>query len=148
RKGAFTGAHADHRGKFAEANGGTLFLDEIGELPLEAQAKLLRAVQDGEIEPVGADRPERVNVRIVSATNRRMLGLAQSGEFREDLYYRLNVFPIYVPPLRERPEDIEPLATHFIARFAAEAGKRIAGLSPAARDLLAAYDWPGNIRQL
>ncbi len=148
RKGAFTGAHADHRGKFAEANGGTLFLDEIGELPLEAQAKLLRAVQDGEIEPVGADRPERVNVRIVSATNRRMLGLAQSGEFREDLYYRLNVFPIYMPALRERPEDIEPLASHFIARFAAEAGKRIAGISTPALELLAGYNWPGNIRQL
>ena len=148
RKGAFTGAHADQRGKFAEANGGTLFLDEIGELPPDAQAKLLRAVQEGEIEPVGATRPERINVRIVSATNRRMLGLAQSGEFREDLYYRLNVFPIYMPALRERPEDIEPLASHFIARFAAEAGKRIAGLSNPALDLLAAYNWPGNIRQL
>src|SRR5690606_16391754 len=148
KKGAFTGALADHRGKFAEAHGGTLFLDEIGELPLDAQAKLLRAVQEGEIEPVGADRPERVNVRIVSATNRRMLGLAQSGEFREDLYYRLNVFPIYLPPLRERPEDIEPLAAHFIARFAAEAGKRIAGISTPALELLAGYNWPGNIRQL
>src|SRR5690606_25747881 len=148
KKGAFTGAIADHSGKFAEAHGGTLFLDEIGELPLDAQAKLLRVLQEGEIEPVGATRPERVNVRVISATNRRLLGMAQTGEFREDLYYRLNVFPIYLPPLRERPEDIEPLATHFIARFAAEAGKRIAGLSPAARDLLAAYDWPGNIRQL
>ncbi|RYE09004.1 MAG: sigma-54-dependent Fis family transcriptional regulator [Hyphomicrobiales bacterium] len=148
RKGAFTGATADHRGKFAEAHGGTIFLDEIGELPLDAQAKLLRVLQQGEIEPVGADRPERVNVRVISATNRRMLGLAQTGEFREDLYYRLNVFPVYVPPLRERPEDIEPLATHFIARFAAEAGKRIAGLSTPALELLAGYNWPGNIRQL
>ena len=148
KKGSFTGAIADHAGKFAEAHGGTLFLDEIGELPLEAQAKLLRVLQEGEIEPVGATRPERVNVRVISATNRRMLGLAQTGEFREDLYYRLNVFPIYVPPLRERPEDIEPLATHFIARFAAEAGKRIAGLSGPALDLLADYNWPGNIRQL
>jgi DNA-binding NtrC family response regulator len=148
KKGAFTGAVADHAGKFAEAHGGTLFLDEIGELPLDAQAKLLRALQEGEIEPVGATRPERVNVRVISATNRRMLGLAQTGEFREDLYYRLNVFPIYMPPLRERPEDIEPLATHFIARFAAEAGKRIAGLSGPALELLAAYNWPGNIRQL
>src|SRR6201999_4051224 len=95
----------------------------------DAQAKLLRALQDGEIEPVGASRPERVNVRVISATNRRMLGLAQSGAFREDLYYRLNVFPIYLPPLRDRPEDIELLAAHFIARFAAEAQKRIAGLS-------------------
>lgn len=148
KKGAFTGAVADHAGKFAEANGGTLFLDEIGELPLEAQAKLLRVLQEGEIEPVGASRPERVNVRVVSATNRRMLGLAQSGEFREDLYYRLNVFPIYVPPLRERLDDIEMLAGHFITRFAAEAGKRVAGLSTLAVDLLKAYDWPGNIRQL
>jgi DNA-binding NtrC family response regulator len=148
KKGSFTGAVADHPGKFAEAHGGTLFLDEIGELPLEAQAKLLRVLQEGEIEPVGATKPERVNVRVISATNRRMLGLAQTGEFREDLYYRLNVFPIYAPPLRERPEDIEPLAAHFIARFAAEAGKRIAGLSGPALELLAAYNWPGNIRQL
>ena len=148
KKGAFTGAIADHSGKFAEAHGGTLFLDEIGELPLEAQAKLLRVLQEGEIEPVGATRPERVNVRVISATNRRLLGMAQTGEFREDLYYRLNVFPIYLPPLRERVEDIEPLATHFVARFAAEAGKRIAGLSNPALELLRAYNWPGNIRQL
>jgi DNA-binding NtrC family response regulator len=148
KKGAFTGAVADHPGKFAEANNGTLFLDEIGELPPAAQAKLLRALQEGEIEPVGAARPERVNVRVISATNRRLLGLAQSGLFREDLYYRLNVFPIYLPPLRDRPEDIEPVSTHFIARFAAEAGKRIAGLSAPALDLLKSSDWPGNIRQL
>jgi DNA-binding NtrC family response regulator len=148
KKGAFTGATADHAGKFAEAHGGTLFLDEIGELPPDAQAKLLRALQEGEIEPVGASRPERVNVRVISATNRRLLGLAQSGEFREDLYYRLNVFPIYLPPLRERPEDIEPLAAHFIARFSAEAGKRVAGISNPALDLLRAYNWPGNVRQL
>lgn len=148
KKGAFTGAVADHAGKFAEAHGGTLFLDEIGELPHEAQAKLLRALQEGEIEPVGAAKPERVNVRVISATNRRLLGLAQTGEFREDLYYRLNVFPIYLPPLRERPEDVDLLARHFIARFAAEAGKRISGLSAPALDLLRAYNWPGNIRQL
>ena len=148
KKGAFTGATADHAGKFAEAHGGTLFLDEIGELPPDAQAKLLRALQEGEIEPVGASRPERVNVRVISATNRRLLGLAQSGEFREDLYYRLNVFPIYLPPLRERPEDVEPLAAHFIARFSAEAGKRVAGISNPALDLLRAYNWPGNVRQL
>jgi DNA-binding NtrC family response regulator len=148
KKGAFTGATADHAGKFAEAHCGTLFLDEIGELPPDAQAKLLRALQEGEIEPVGASRPERVNVRVISATNRRLLGLAQSGEFREDLYYRLNVFPIYLPPLRERPEDIEPLAAHFIARFSAEAGKRVAGISNPALDLLRAYNWPGNVRQL
>jgi nitrogen regulation protein NR(I) len=148
KKGAFTGAVADHSGKFTEANGGTLFLDEIGELPPEAQAKLLRALQEGEIEPVGGSRVERVNVRVISATNRRLLNLAQAGGFREDLYYRLNVFPIYLPPLRDRREDIELLAGHFITRFAAEAGKRIAGLSGPALDLLAGYDWPGNIRQL
>ena len=148
KKGAFTGAIADQPGKFAEANGGTLFLDEIGELPAAAQAKLLRALQDGEIDPVGATRPERVNVRVISATNRRLLSLAQSGEFREDLYYRLNVFPIYLPPLRDRREDIAPLAGHFLARFAAEIGKPVTGLSPAARDLLDAYAWPGNVRQL
>jgi DNA-binding NtrC family response regulator len=148
KKGAFTGAVADHAGKFSEANGGTLFLDEIGELPLDTQVKLLRALQEGEIEPVGASRVERVNVRVISATNRRLLNLAQAGAFREDLYYRLNVFPVYLPPLRERRDDIEPLASHFITRFAAEAGKRIAGLSAGALDLLRGYDWPGNIRQL
>jgi DNA-binding NtrC family response regulator len=148
KKGAFTGAIADHAGKFTEAHGGTLFLDEIGELPLDTQVKLLRALQEGEIEPVGGSRVERVNVRVISATNRRLLNLAQTGEFREDLYYRLNVFPVYLPPLRERREDIEPLAAHFVTRFAAEAGKRIAGLSASALELLRGYDWPGNIRQL
>ncbi|MFC3703805.1 sigma-54-dependent transcriptional regulator [Devosia honganensis] len=148
KKGAFTGAIADQPGKFAEAHGGTLFLDEVGELSPELQVKLLRALQEGEIEPVGAARPEKVNVRLISATNRRLLNLAKSGEFREDLFYRLNVFPIYVPPLRERKEDLGALTDHFIARFSAEAGKRILGISPAAMDLLCAYDWPGNIRQL
>lgn len=148
KKGAFTGAHADQTGKIAEAHNGTLFLDEIGELPLETQVKLLRALQEGEIEPVGTTKPERVNVRIISATNRRLLNLAKTGEFREDLYYRLNVFPIYVPPLRERMEDVAELVAMFIARFSAEAGKRVLGISPAALDLLMAYDWPGNIRQL
>ncbi|ODT78209.1 MAG: sigma-54-dependent Fis family transcriptional regulator [Pelagibacterium sp. SCN 64-44] len=148
KKGAFTGAHADQAGKFAEAHNGTLFLDEVGELPPETQVKLLRALQEGEIEPVGATRPEKVNVRVISATNRRLLNLAKSGEFREDLYYRLNVFPIYVPPLRERKEDLGALCAHFVARFSAEAGKRVLGLSGAATELLAAYDWPGNVRQL
>ncbi len=148
KKGAFTGAIADQAGKFAEAHNGTLFLDEIGELPLDIQVKLLRALQEGEIEPVGASKPERVNVRIISATNRRLLNLAKSGEFREDLYYRLNVFPIYVPPLRERMEDLPALVAMFIARFSAEAGKRVLGISPVALDLLQAYDWPGNVRQL
>ena len=148
RKGAFTGAVADQPGKFAEANGGTLFLDEIGELPLETQAKLLRVLQEGEVEPIGAGRVERVNVRLISATNRRLLNLTKAGAFREDLYYRLNVFPIYVPPLRDRPEDIAPLVGHFIARLSAEAGRRVVGASEAALELLRSYDWPGNIRQL
>jgi DNA-binding NtrC family response regulator len=148
RKGAFTGAVADHRGKFAEAHGGTLFLDEVGELPLDTQVKLLRVLQEGEIEPVGSDRSEKVNVRVISATNQRLLNLARTGAFREDLYYRLNVFPIYVPPLRERKEDIGVLVSHFIARLAAETGKRVVGIAPAALALLQVYDWPGNIRQL
>ncbi len=108
----------------------------------------MRVIQEGEIEPVGAERPQRVNVRIISATNRRLLNLAKSGEFREDLYYRLNVFPIYVPPLRDRPEDIAMLATYFMARLAAEAGKRIVGISEPAMALLGDYNWPGNVRQL
>jgi DNA-binding NtrC family response regulator len=148
KKGAFTGAIADQAGKFAEAHNGTLFLDEVGELPLDTQVKLLRALQEGEIEPVGASRAERVNVRVISATNRRLLNLAKSGEFREDLYYRLNVFPIYTPPLRDRMEDVPALIAMFIARFSAEAGKRVLGISPVALDLLSAYDWPGNVRQL
>ncbi len=148
RKGAFTGATSDHPGKFVEAHGGTLFLDEIGELPHDAQVKLLRVIQEGEIEPVGAERPQRVNVRIISATNRRLLNLTKAGAFREDLYYRLNVFPIYVPPLRDRPEDIPVLVEHFIARLSAEAGKRVVGISEPALQLLRGYNWPGNIRQL
>jgi DNA-binding NtrC family response regulator len=148
RKGAFTGALTDHRGKFAEADGGTIFLDEVGELPLAAQAKLLRTVQSGEIEPVGASRPERVNVRILSATNRRLLNLVRDGQFREDLYYRLAVFPIYVPPLRDRAEDVPLLAAHFIARFSAETGRAVSAASPEALRALERYDWPGNVRQL
>ncbi len=148
KKGAFAGATADQPGKFAEAHGGTIFLDEVGDLPPETQVKLLRVLQEGEIEPLGASRPERVNVRVISATNRRLLNLTKAGEFREDLYYRLNVFPIYVPPLRERREDIAGLVDHFIARFAAETGKRVTGIGEGALDLLMRYDWPGNIGQL
>lgn len=147
-KGAFTGAHADQTGKFEEAHGGTIFLDEVGELPLDAQVKLLRVLQEGEIEPVGASKPKRVNVRVISATNRRLLNMAKDGTFREDLYYRLNVFPIYVPPLRERMEDLPSLIEHFIAKLGAEAGRRVHGIAPNAFDLLKNHDWPGNIRQL
>lgn len=147
-KGAFTGATDKRTGKFQEADGGTLFLDEVGELPLDAQVKLLRALQEGEIDPVGAKKSVHVNFRLVSATNRDMIQLVKDGKFREDLYYRLNVFPIWVPPLRERKEDVPELAHHFLARFAAEEGKRIADISDDAMRLLKAYAWPGNVRQL
>ena len=147
-KGAFTGATDRHVGKFVEATGGTLFLDEVGELPLEAQVKLLRALQEGEVEPVGARRPAKVDVRLISATNRDLVADVKSGRFREDLFYRLHVFPIPVPPLRERSEDVPELARHFLARFAAEEGKRTNRLSREALDLLCAYRWPGNVRQL
>ena len=147
-KGSFTGATERHTGKFVEASGGTLFLDEVGELPPPAQVKLLRAIQEGEVEPVGARRPVKVDVRIVSATNRDLIADVKAGRFREDLFYRLHVFPITVPPLRERVADIPALARHFLARFAAEEGKRIRVIAPEAVRLLAAYPWPGNIRQL
>jgi DNA-binding NtrC family response regulator len=147
-KGAFTGAVDKRIGKFQEADGGTLFLDEIGELPLEAQVKLLRALDDGEIDPVGAKRPIRVNFRLISATNRDMVRLVREGRFREDLFYRLNVFPIWVPPLRERPDDVPELARHFLARFAAEEGRPAKRIGAEALELLGRYTWPGNVRQL
>jgi DNA-binding NtrC family response regulator len=147
-KGAFTGASEKHLGKFQEADGGTLFLDEIGELRLDMQVKMLRALQEGEIDPVGSKRPVKVDVRIISATNRDLTELTREGQFREDLYYRLNVFPISVPPLRERASDIPALARHFIARFAAEENRPVAGLSPDAAHLLEGFSWPGNVRQL
>ncbi len=148
-KGAFTGATERHLGKFQEANGGTLFLDEVGELPPEAQVKLLRALQEGEVDPVGAKRPVRTDFRLIAATNRRLIDLVEEGRFREDLFYRLNVFPVWLPPLRDRNDDIAALARHFTARFAAEEGKKgLVGISAAAIDLLEVYPWPGNIRQL
>jgi len=147
-KGSFTGATERHVGKFVEASGGTLFLDEVGELPPAAQVKLLRALQEGEVEPVGARKPVKVDVRVVSATNRDLIADVRQGRFREDLFYRLHVFPIAVPPLRQRPDDIPALARHFVALFAAEEGKRIRLITPEAVALLAAFHWPGNIRQL
>jgi len=147
-KGSFTGASDKHLGKFQEADGGTLFLDEIGELRLDMQVKLLRALQEGEVDPVGSKRPVKVDVRIISATNRDLAALARDGQFREDLFYRLNVFPIFVPSLRDRREDIPALARHFIARFAAEEHKAVAGLTPEAAELLEKFNWPGNVRQL
>ncbi len=147
-KGAFTGASEKHLGKFQEASGGTLFLDEIGELRLDMQVKFLRALQEGEIDPVGSKRPVKVDIRIVSATNRDLAELTQAGNFREDLYYRLNVFPIHVPPLRERHEDIAELSQYFVSRFAAEENKLISGFTAEAMSLLDSYSWPGNVRQL
>ena len=147
-RGSFTGAVDRRIGKFQEADGGTLFLDEVGELPLEAQVKLLRALQAGEIDPVGAKKPVKVDFRLISATNRDMIQLVKDGKFREDLYYRLNVFPIWVPPLRERLDDVPQLAMHFLARFAAEEGRRINGICKEGLELLTSYSWPGNVRQL
>ncbi|HVZ30039.1 MAG TPA: sigma-54 dependent transcriptional regulator [Asticcacaulis sp.] len=147
-KGSFTGASDKHLGKFQEANGGTLFLDEIGELPLDMQVKLLRALQEGEIDPVGSKRPVKVDVRIISATNRNLADQVKAGAFREDLFYRLNVFPIEAPSLRDRREDVPALIEHFIRRFNVEEGKRVSGVSGDAMQLLSGYDWPGNVRQL
>lgn len=148
-KGAFTGAAEKHAGKFVEAHTGTLFLDEIGDLPLDVQVKLLRAVQDGEVDPVGARAPVKVDIRLISATHRDLLQRVKDGLFREDLFYRLNVFPIFVPPLRDRREDIPYLVQHFIARMSpAETRGRVTRISDHALALLQAYDWPGNIRQL
>src|ERR1700693_4553057 len=147
-KGAFTGATERHMGKFVEASGGTLFLDEVSELPLAAQVKLLRALQEGEVEPVGARKTVKVDVRIISATNRNLIADVKNGRFREDLFYRLHVFPISVPPLRARPEDIPDLVRHFLARIAAEEGKRIRLVSSEALAMLGAHRWPGNVRQL
>ncbi len=148
-KGAFTGATERHSGKFADADGGTLFLDEIGDLPLEVQVKLLRAVQQGEIETVGASKVQKVDVRLISATNKDLIEEVKAGRFREDLYYRLNVFPISIPALRRRKEDIPHLVRVFLQRFASEQKRRGSlGIAGSAMALLTAYDWPGNIRQL
>jgi DNA-binding NtrC family response regulator len=147
-KGSFTGAHEKHLGKFQEASGGTLFLDEVGELPLDVQVKLLRALQESEIDPIGAKRSIKVDVRIVSATNRDLSQAVAEGRFREDLYYRLNVFPIEAPSLRERKEDVPALVEAFIRRFNVEEGKTVVGASAETMAFLTAYDWPGNVRQL
>ena len=143
-KGAFTGATEKHTGKFVEADGGTLFLDEVGELPLPAQVKLLRALQEGEVEPVGGRKAVKVDVRIVSATHRNLIADVKAGRFREDLFYRLHVYPVAVPPLRQRPEDIAELARHFLARIAAEEGKRVRALSAQALALLSALPLAGQ----
>jgi DNA-binding NtrC family response regulator len=147
-KGSFTGAHERHLGKFVEASGGTLFLDEVGELPLDIQVKLLRAIQEGEVDAVGGKRPTKVDVRLVSATNRDLTSAVKEGRFREDLYYRLNVFPIEAPSLRDRREDIPALVDHFVRRFNVEEGKGVVGATGETLQLLVSHDWPGNVRQL
>ena len=147
-KGSFTGANAKHLGKFQEAHTGTLFLDEIGELPLDMQVKLLRVLQEGEVDPIGSKRPTPVDVRIISATNRDLQDQVRDGHFREDLYYRLNVFPIEVPPLRDRREDITALIQHFIRRFNAQERMNVNGANKETLEMLKTFDWPGNVRQL
>jgi PAS domain S-box-containing protein len=147
-KGAFTGATQRREGRFALADGGTIFLDEVGELNMELQAKLLRVLQEGDFSPVGSSRSHRVDVRVIAATNRDLSKALIEGTFRTDLYYRLNVFPITVPPLRNRGNDVSLLASHFISEFASRIGRRIDPLGPDVTDRLKAYDWPGNVREL
>jgi transcriptional regulator with GAF, ATPase, and Fis domain len=148
KKGSFTGAVDEKKGLFEIADGGTLFLDEITETPMSLQSKLLRALQEGEIRPVGATASKNVNVRIVAATNRNLEDEVKAGRFREDLYYRLKVFPIRLPPLRERREDIPLLAGHFLARYSQEIAKPVGGFSQQAMELMLGYAWPGNVREL
>jgi two-component system response regulator FlrC len=147
-RGAFTGANKTQEGKFETANGGTLFLDEIGEMPIELQAKLLRVIQDRVVERIGSNRSQEVDVRIIAATNRDLLERVSAGKFREDLYYRLAVFPIAIPPLRERPEDVLPMAELFLERYGRTMGRPGLTLSPMARKALETHAWPGNVREL
>jgi transcriptional regulator with GAF, ATPase, and Fis domain len=147
-KGAFTGAHARQMGRFELANGGTIFLDEIGEMPLELQVKLLRVIQDGEFERLGSPRTTKVDVRIIAASNRNLEEEIKAGRFREDLFYRLSVFPITIPPLRKRCEDIPLLVNHFVTKFNKKTGKKIASVSKETLNALEEYHWPGNVREL
>src|SRR5215472_16509994 len=147
-KGAFTGALHDRIGRFELANGGTLFLDEVGEIPIELQSKLLRAIQEGEYERLGGNKTLKTDVRLVAATNRNLAEEVRKGKFREDLYYRLNVFPINLAPLRERKSDIPLLAAHFLERACKEFNKPLGLMSGEALATLKAYDWPGNVREL
>ena len=147
-RGAFTGASFTKKGRFALAEGGTIFLDEIGTIALSVQAKLLRVLQDREFEPLGAERTQRVDVRVIAATNRDLRQLVAEGKFLEDLFYRLNVIPIEMPPLRERPDDIPLLVDHFVRRFAERTGKKIDGVDEKAMAELSGYGWPGNVREL
>jgi DNA-binding NtrC family response regulator len=147
-KGAFTGAFERKIGRFADADGGTIFLDEVGEMPLDAQVKLLRVLQSGEIQPLGARHAREVDVRVIAATNKTLQAEVEAGRFREDLYYRLNVVQVTIPPLRERTGDIPALARHLLARIAEQPGLRELGITDDALQLLGSYDWPGNVRQL
>jgi transcriptional regulator with GAF, ATPase, and Fis domain len=147
-KGAYTGAEGDRIGKFEAANGGTLFLDEIGDIPPLIQVKLLRVLQEREIERLGSNKPTPVDVRLVAATNRDLEQAVQAGTFRADLFYRLQVVHIHLPPLRERPEDIARLAEHFVRKYAVENQRAMQSVSPQALELLRAYPWPGNVREL
>ncbi|MGV3479666.1 MAG: sigma-54-dependent transcriptional regulator [Sphingobium sp.] len=147
-RGAFTGAFERHTGKFQEADGGTLFLDEVGELPLDAQVKLLRVLQSGEIQAIGGRAVADVDVRVIAATNKTLIDEVAAGHFREDLYYRLNVVQVTIPPLRERREDIPALARHMLTRIAQQPGLRSLGITDEGLALLTSYDWPGNVRQL
>lgn len=147
-RGAYTGADAARAGRFERAHGGTLFLDELGELPLPAQAKLLRVLQDGQIERLGSARPRQVDVRVITATHVDLAEAVRAGRFRQDLYYRLNVYPIRVPPLRERPDDIEPLAAHLLARYTDRHDKHLAGFTDRALHALRGHAWPGNVREM
>jgi DNA-binding NtrC family response regulator len=147
-KGAYTGADTARQGKFEQADGGTIFLDEVGELPIEVQMKLLRVLQEREVEPIGSNEIRQVDVRVVAATNRRLDLAIQEGAFREDLFYRLNVVPIVLPPLRDRKEDIPDLVDFFMSRFAQDYGQPKGTISSEAFKLLTAYDWPGNVREL
>ena len=147
-KGAYTGAQSSRPGRFERADGGTLFLDEVGDLPLSAQAKLLRVLQEHEIERVGDQKPRKVDVRVVAATNADLARLVKDGKFRLDLYYRLNAYQIYIPPLRERNEDISPLSKAFLEKYAAVHGKKLRGFTDKAKRALLSYTWPGNIREL
>ena len=147
-RGAFTGATAQHIGRFELAHGGTIFLDEIGELPLESQVKLLRVLQDGDLERVGGSRTVHVDVRVIAATNRQLDQAIAAGTFREDLYYRLHVFPLTLPPLRERLEDLPWLVNHFMHTYAVKLGKPIETIPQAVMDAWRAHPWPGNVREL
>jgi transcriptional regulator with GAF, ATPase, and Fis domain len=147
-RGAFTGSDARQIGRFELADGGTIFLDEIGEMPLELQSKLLRVIQDGEFERLGSPRTIKTDVRIIAATNRNLEEEIKCGRFREDLYYRLNVFPITMPPLRQRKEDIPLLVNHFVFKFNHKIGKKIDSISTDTMNILQEYHWPGNVREL